>query len=106
MSLRLAVEMTGPMIIPSVSHQIPHMIEAAVTGGFGWVTKYFVRSLQKEWRGIKDQLKLIEQTTRVQAENHLATIQTNTGKTNDLLEKVVENQIELNGWLKGRASRD
>jgi hypothetical protein len=102
----MVVEMKGNPMTPSVSRQIPHMIEVAVTGGFGWVAKYFVRSLQKEWRGIKDQLKLIEQTTRVQTENHLTTIQTNTGKTNDLLEKVVENQIELNGWLKGRASRD
>jgi hypothetical protein len=82
------------------------MIETVLVGGLGWLGKYVGHSIAKEWRGIKDKLTLIEETTRVQAENHLTTIQVNTGKTNDLLEKVVENQTELNGWLKGRASRD
>lgn len=96
----------GTMISPGVAHQVPHAIEAAVTGTLGWGVKYVLHSLQKEWREMKDTLSSIKTTTQVQAENHLTTIQGNTAQTNVLLEKVVENQIELNGWLKGRASRD
>lgn len=93
------------MISPGVAHQVPHMVEIIVTGGGSWVVKFVTDKLVKEWRGIKETLGRIETTAKVQAENHLQTIQSNTTQTNVLLEKVVENQIELNGFLKGRASR-
>lgn len=97
--------MKGFMITPELTRQIPHGIEAVIVGGLGWFVKYIGHSIRHEWRGIKEKLSLIEQTTRVQAENHLHTIQENTAKTNELLEKVVLNQVDMNGWLKGRASR-
>lgn len=96
---------TQPMIASGVSHQIPHVIEALTTGIAGWAVKYIGHSIRKEWQEVKAKLDELMTITKVQAENHLQTIQTNTSKTNDLLEKVVDNQIEMNAWLKGRASR-
>src|SRR5713226_7780586 len=83
----------GLMINPGVTHQIPHVVEAAVTGVLGWIVKYIFHSIQREWQEVKDKLSVIEKTTVEQASNHLHTIEANTSKTNELLEKVVDNQI-------------
>lgn len=94
------------MISPAPElHYLPHAIVTALIAGVGWLGKYFGSQLVKEWRDAKEKLIAIEATTRVQAENHLHTIEANTAKTNELLTKVVDGQIEMNGWLKGRASR-
>jgi hypothetical protein len=93
-------------MVPGLTHQVPHMIETVILGGGSWLAKFIGGRIAKEWRGIKETLGRIESTAKVQAENHLTTIQANTSQTNVLLEKVVDNQIELNGWLKGRASRE
>lgn len=85
---------------------LPHAIVTAVVGILGWGVKYFGGRLVAEWRMVTGKLSTIESTAHELADNHLHTIQENTAKTNALLEKVVDNQIELNGWLKGRASRD
>ncbi len=91
-------------MIPSLTNQIPHGIEVVVVGGFGWFVKYIGHAIRAEWQEVKDKLSIIETTAKEQAGNHLHTIQENTSRTNELLEKVVTNQIELNGWLRGRAS--
>lgn len=48
-----------------------------------------------------ERLERIETVQGVQAENHLHTIQGNTGKTVEILEKMQIGQAELNGYLKG-----
>jgi hypothetical protein len=42
----------------------------------------------------------------VQAENHLHTIQGETGKTVEILEKMQNSQAEMNGYLRGVLSKD
>ena len=57
---------------------------------------YLVRSIMKkaiaavkaEWTKVTDRLERIENVQGVQAENHLTTIQTNTAKTNEILQAV------------------
>lgn len=78
---------------------------AAIPGGLaaiGWLGKYFFGLLADEWRDTKEKITLIQHATQVQAENHLQTIQLNTAKTNEILEKMATGQAEMNGWLKGR----
>lgn len=87
------------MINPELVHYTPH---AVATGFFGWLIKYVAAAIRTEWRDAKAKLDTIANTTQVQAENHLHTIQENTSKTNDLLGKVVEGQAEMNGFLRGR----
>lgn len=90
------------MIHPELIRYVPHMIAGAILTTVGWVAKYFIGIATDEWRSAKATLFSIQQTAQVQAENHLTTIQTNTGKTNEILERMAEGQAEMNGWLKGR----
>lgn len=46
-------------------------------------------------------LERIENVQGVQAENHLSTIQENTGKTVELLQQIQVGQAEMNGYLRG-----
>lgn len=87
---------------PEITHYVPHAIVTAFLSVTGWFGKYVLKNIKQEWKEMKDRLMTIETTTRVQAENHLNTIQANTAKANELLEKMVENQAEMNGFLKGR----
>jgi hypothetical protein len=82
-------------------HYAPHAVVTSVTGLFMWLAKRVGRSIKDEWKDTKDKLNAIATTTQIQAENHLTTIQHNTARSNDLLEKVVEGQAEMNGFLKG-----
>lgn len=87
------------MVNPEIVHYTPHaLIGVAVS----WLCKMLYDVVKTEWSEVKGKLSIIESTTRTQAENHLFTIQSNTSKTNDLLEKVVEGQAEMNGFLRGR----
>lgn len=86
---------------PEYVHYTPHAVVAAFITAFGWLVKYVAKSIQQEWKDTKEKLNIMVTTTQVQAENHLHTIQENTGKTNVLLERVVEGQAEMNGFLKG-----
>jgi hypothetical protein len=91
-----------PMIHPEFTHYEPHMIVGAVLTVLGWVGKYVGGLLMDEWRDAKSTLNSIKQTAEVQSENHLTTIQGNTAKTNEILERMASGQAEMNGWLKGR----
>lgn len=91
------------MFVTPYTHYVPHAVVTAVLSLLTWFSKNLFNSIKKEWTETKDKISTIESTTRVQAENHLNTIQENGKKTNELLEEVVKNQIELNAWLKGRA---
>jgi len=63
----------------------------------------FVSATVNSW---SEKLSTIESTTRVQAENHLCTIQANTTKANDLLEQLLLSQAGTNGFLKAIVEKD
>jgi len=66
-------------------------------------------AIRKGIEFVKEQairLERIENVQGVQAENHLHTIQGNTGKTVEILEKMQLGQAELNGYLRGLLNRD
>lgn len=90
------------IVNPEFLHYTPHAVAAGVLAMLGWLVKYIAGSIQDEWKETKTKLNTLVSITQVQAENHLNTIQENTQKTNTLLEKVVEGQAEMNGFLKGR----
>lgn len=99
----LCLEERAPMVHPELVHQIPHFIETAVVGGVGVLGKYFGSKVLDEWKEVKEKLDTIATSTQVSAENHLLHIERESEKQTALLEKVVENQAELNGFLKGQA---
>ena len=86
---------------PGYVHYTPHAIVTSLLAALGWLGKYVAKSIKAEWQDAKGKLDSIANTTQVQAENHLHTIQENTAKSNVLLERVVEGQAEMNGFLKG-----
>ena len=90
------------IVNPEFLHYTPHAVVAGVLAMLGWLVKYIAGSIQDEWKETKTKLNTLVSITQVLAENHLNTIQENTQKTNTLLEKVVEGQAEMNGFLKGR----
>lgn len=90
------------IVTPEYMHYAPHAVVTGLLSILGWFARNLFNSIKDEWNDTKTRLVTIETTTRVQAENHLNTIQQNTSKTNELLEKMNENQVEMNGWLKGR----
>lgn len=90
------------IVTPEYVHYAPHAIVTGLLSILGWFFKNLYNDIKEEWSDTKKRLITIETTTCVQAENHLNTIQANTAKTNELLEKISENQAEMNGFLKGR----
>lgn len=50
----------------------------------------------------KQFFEAMDQKLNVIKDNHLHTIQENTGQTVELLEDLVKEQREMNGYLKGR----
>lgn len=90
------------MVSPELTRHLTGMAVTAGLGLLGWIGKYFLGLIVDEWRDTKKTISSIHQIAQVQAENHLSTIQVNTGKTNEILEKMAAGQSEMNGWLKGR----
>jgi hypothetical protein len=76
-------------------------VGTAVFGAIWWGMKKFIDSLKTEWGNVTSRLARIEQVQGVQTENHLKTIETNTAKTNEILEKMELQSAELTGFLKG-----
>jgi len=72
-----------------------------VFGGFVvYTAKKAIGALKGQWSGAMDKLSIIENTTRVQAENHLNTIQQEAVKQTDLLGTMIKEQATTNGYLK------
>jgi hypothetical protein len=63
-----------------------------------WLGKKAKRGIEEK---ILEPIARIEKIQTVQAENHLQTIQANTAKTVEVLEKMVVAQAETNGFLRG-----
>jgi hypothetical protein len=62
-----------------------------------------LKTLQKigeDFKSANEKLAVIEQATRVQAENHLCTIQAESIKQTALLETMIKEQATTNGYLK------
>jgi hypothetical protein len=91
-------------MIDSLLHYTPHGIVAALLGALGWFGKRAASGFAADIKDAKQRLVTIEETTRVQAENHLATIQANTSKTVEVLEDMRKDQAELLGYIRGKNS--
>jgi len=76
-------------------------VGTAVLGFIWWGIKAMFTKLKNEWTAVTSRLERIESVQGVQAENHLKTIEVNTGHTNEILEKMELSQAELTGYLKG-----
>lgn len=66
----------------------------------GYSMKVIFESIKRDWNAALEKLAVIETTTRVQAENHLMTIQTESVKQTKHLEDLVREQSQTNGYLK------
>ena len=80
-------------------------VGTAAFGILGWGIKKMFASLKNEWTTITARLERIESVQGVQAENHLKTIENNTSRTNEILEKMELQSAELTGYLKGIFNR-
>lgn len=75
-----------------------------LTGGVGaitWLIMWPFRKLKKEWEGASKKLDVIQEELLHQRTNHLTHIERHTKDTVSVLDKIRENQIEMNGYLKG-----
>jgi|SRR5579863_2336470 len=91
----------------SYIYVVASVLATTLCGLGGFVIKKAIDSMRTEWRGAMDKLATIEDTTRIQAENHLHTIQDEAKKQTALLETLVKEQTEMrvgqaetNGSLK------
>jgi hypothetical protein len=66
----------------------------------GFIIRSAVRAIKTSWDTGMTLLTTIEGTTRVQASNHLTHIQAETEKQTVLLEKVIGQITETNGYLR------
>jgi hypothetical protein len=80
-----------------------------VLGVASWLgNKLVVSPLKAGWQSAVDKLTVIETTTKTQAENHLATIQSEAKRHTEILQSMAAGQeairiamAESNGYLKG-----
>jgi len=66
----------------------------------GFVIKNVIQAIRKEWYAAAEKLAVIEGSTRVTAENHLTHIQAETEKQTELLERVIGQITETDGYLR------
>jgi hypothetical protein len=85
----------------------PATLGSALVGLVWWIMKKALARAAEELKGVKDQLsdsakKLdsIETITKVQAENHLCTIQAESIKQTALLTDMAKELAETNGSIK------
>jgi hypothetical protein len=81
-------------------------VAAALFSVVGAATVYAFRKASEFVKKQSERLERIETVQGVQAENHLCTIQGNTGKTVEILEKMQVGQAEFNGYLKGFLNKE
>jgi hypothetical protein len=88
-------------VVPAILAYLQPATLLSVFGGLLWwvVKKAFTRAAE-ELKGVKDQLSAIEAITKVQAENHLHTIEAESLKQTSLLETMIKEQATTNGYLK------
>lgn len=69
-----------------------------------WLVKRLVSdkvtAAKQAWTDVVKKVDVIVDTTRIQAENHLCTIQNESIKQTTLLQDLVKEQAETNGFLK------
>jgi hypothetical protein len=61
-----------------------------------------LKTLKEEWQQAKIGIGTMNSRLTTITENHLTHVQENTAKTVELLERMVTEQAELNGYLKGK----
>jgi hypothetical protein len=76
---------------------------AIVSVGLLWSAAIYFMSKGKQFiQGMDAKMEVIDDKLDKIQSNCLTTIQANTGKAADLLERIAEGQAELNGYLKGK----
>src|ERR1700733_15388334 len=65
-----------------------------------FMIRRFILGIKQDFQTAMSQLSVIEQTTRIQAENHLCTIQAESIKQTALLSEMIKEQATTNGYLK------
>lgn len=79
---------------------VPHAIGTSLVGIIFWLGKKFGSHLAKTVTDAESKLTKIHEVVTVQAENHLCTIQANTGETNKVLGDIRVQMAEQNGYLR------
>jgi hypothetical protein len=79
---------------------------AGIFGAIWWVVnKLLVTPVKQAYAEGMERLKHIETVTNVATENHLTTIETNSKKTVEVLEKIHDGQLEMSGYIKAMVDR-
>jgi hypothetical protein len=82
-------------IIDQLSPQVIKIIAITAVGLLVSIGFYSASQIRAFFAGMDEKLDTIK-------DNHLEHIQANTNRTADLLEKLVDSQAEMNGFLKGK----
>jgi hypothetical protein len=65
-----------------------------------------LKTIKHEWTQAKVGIHTMNSRLTTITENHLTHVQENTAKTVELLERMANEQAELNGYLKGKLDRN
>jgi hypothetical protein len=83
---------------------VPHAIGGGIFTALVWMGKYLGSFMTKRIAETESKLTKIHDVVTVQAENHLCTIQANTGETNRVLNEIRLQMAEQNGYLKAMSA--
>lgn len=84
----------------SIAASAAAVLLAGLAGILRFMFKETIDSLKKDWDKAMCQLDDISKTTKVQAENHLHTIEGEAVKQTALLSEMIREQSETNGYLR------
>ncbi len=84
----------------SAVYWVVGVLVSALVSLSAFLINRLVQAVKKDFQTAMAQLSTIENTTRVQAENHLFTIQTESIKQTQLLAEMIKEQATTNGYLK------
>jgi len=88
-------------LVPAIlAYLQPATLLSALVGLVWWIMKKALKAAADQLKGVKEQLSEIQQITKIQAENHLSTIERESLKQTSLLETMIKEQAETNGSIK------
>jgi hypothetical protein len=83
-----------------ITTYIPHAVLTAIGSALLWFARALGSRFKRDWDTAMEKLGNIEQKVSVQAENHLYSIQEESKRQTTLLQDMVKEQAETNGYLK------
>jgi len=87
-------------IPPTWIYAITSVLLTSLASLGGLVIRKTLQNIKKDWDVAMTKLTTIEDIQRIQAENHLQTIQAESVKQTGLLTDMLQAQAETNGYLK------